>query len=315
MGISESADPEPNSCAVRGVRRAHRGRVRAGRLVAGHGAAHQHRAGLAAHGATHGRGFMLAGASLWLACSGATRTSHGRGAALLAILGTVMVLCARLGLGRLPRAVVARPDTAGASTACRRRAWRRPPPSASCCWDCRCCLRGPASQRAAAPDAGRSPACWSAGLGLSRFVFGGEPLFAFADMAIHTALLFLLLRRRADAAHRRRHRRACWPATASAAAWRAACCRRPLSCRSLAGALTVHYERRATFGFEAAVAVFALSSMIVFVAFVWVNAARGERADRLRRRAERALRLSEERNQLNRRDRARRHHHDRPPGA
>ena len=52
------------------------------------------------------------------------------------------------------------------------------------------------------------------------------------------------------------------------------------------------------FGFEAAVSVFALSSIVVFVAFVLVNAARGERADSLRRAAERGLRLSEERNQL-----------------
>ncbi len=37
----------------------------------------------------------------------------------------------------------------------------------------------------------------------------------------------------------------------------------------------------------------------VGVAFVWVNAARADRADRMRRRAERALRLSEERHQLN----------------
>ena len=67
----------------------------------------------------------------------------------------------------------------------------------------------------------------------------------------------------------------------------------------VAGAFTIHYERRSTFSFEAAVSVFALFSVIVFVAFVWINAARGERADRLRRKAERALRLSEERHQLN----------------
>src|SRR6188768_2577916 len=52
------------------------------------------------------------------------------------------------------------------------------------------------------------------------------------------------------------------------------------------------------FGFEGAISIFALSSIVVFVAFVLVNAARGERADALRRAAERGLRLSEERNQL-----------------
>ena len=66
----------------------------------------------------------------------------------------------------------------------------------------------------------------------------------------------------------------------------------------LAGSLTLYFERAARLGFEAAVSVFALSSAVIFVAFVWINAARGERADSLRRAAERALRLSEERNQL-----------------
>ena len=46
-------------------------------------------------------------------------------------------------------------------------------------------------------------------VGLSRFVFGGEALFPFADMAVHTAILFLLTcGRRADIAYRSRHRRA-----------------------------------------------------------------------------------------------------------
>ncbi|HYJ42154.1 MAG TPA: PAS domain S-box protein, partial [Steroidobacteraceae bacterium] len=56
--------------------------------------------------------------------------------------------------------------------------------------------------------------------------------------------------------------------------------------------------RHHTLSFATAVAFFALASVVVFVAFVWINAARGERADSLRRAAERALRLSEERNQL-----------------
>ena len=79
----------------------------------------------------------------------------------------------------------------------------------------------------------------------------------------------------------------------------------------VAGALTIHYERRATFSFEAAVAIFALASMIAFVAFVWINAARGERADRLRRTAERALRAFRGTSPAQLRDRARRHRHDR----
>jgi PAS domain S-box-containing protein len=135
-------------------------------------------------------------------------------------------------------------------------------------------------------------------LGLSRFVFGGEPLFAVGNMAVHTAVLFLLLcagalTLRTDAGIARLLAsdgvgggiaRRLMPAAIVV----------PL----LAGALALHFERSGTVGFEAAVSVFALSSVVVFAAFVWINAARGERADWLRREAERSLRLSEERNQL-----------------
>ena len=136
-------------------------------------------------------------------------------------------------------------------------------------------------------------------LGISRYLFGGEALFAVADMSIHAASLILLLcagalTLRTDAGI---------AALLASDGVGGGIARRLLPAAVIvplvAGALTIHYERRATFSFEAAVAVFALASMIAFVAFVWTNAARGERADRLRRTAERALRLSEERYQLN----------------
>ena len=135
-------------------------------------------------------------------------------------------------------------------------------------------------------------------LGLSRYVFGAESLFAFSDMPLHSALLILLLcgsalTLRPDAGI---------AALLASDGVGGGMARRLLPAAVIvplvAGALTVHYERRATFSFEAAVAVFALCSIVAFVAFVWINAARGERADRMRRAAERALRLSEERHQL-----------------
>ena len=136
-------------------------------------------------------------------------------------------------------------------------------------------------------------------LGISRYLFGGEALFAVADMSVHAACLILLLcagalTLRTDAGI---------AALLASDGVGGGIARRLLPAAVIvplvAGALTIHYERRATFSFEAAVAVFALASMIAFVAFVWANAERGERADRLRRTAERALRLSEERHQLN----------------
>jgi len=136
-------------------------------------------------------------------------------------------------------------------------------------------------------------------VGLSRFVFGSETLFSFADMALHTALLLVLLslaivRLRTDTGI---------AALLASDGVGGGIARRLLPAAVIVplvvGALTVQYQRRALFGFESAVALFALLSVIVFVAFVWINAERGERADRLRRSAERALRLSEERHLLN----------------
>ncbi|HET9864112.1 MAG TPA: PAS domain S-box protein [Steroidobacteraceae bacterium] len=135
-------------------------------------------------------------------------------------------------------------------------------------------------------------------VGVSRFVLGGDVPFAFVEMAAHTAGLFLLLGAgvlslRTDTG---------LAALLVSDGVGGAMARRLLPAAVIAplavGALTIYYERRATFGFESAIAVFAFLSMAVFVAFVWINAARADRADRLRRRAERALRLSEERNQL-----------------
>ena len=135
-------------------------------------------------------------------------------------------------------------------------------------------------------------------VGISRFVFGGDPLFAFADLAVHTSSLFVMLSigaltLRPDAGI---------AALLASDGVGGGMARRLLPTAVivplLAGALTMHYERRAAFSFESAVSVFALLSIIAFVTFIWINAARGERADRLRRYAERALRLSEERNQL-----------------
>src|SRR5690349_1620294 len=135
-------------------------------------------------------------------------------------------------------------------------------------------------------------------LGVSRYLFGGEPLFGYADMAVHTATLVLLLTGasltlRPDAGIAR---------LLSSRGVGGGMARRLLPAAIvvplLAGSLTVVFERNGALSFEGAVAVFALASALVFVAFVWINAARGERADSLRRAAERALRLSEERNQL-----------------
>src|SRR4029079_7670385 len=136
-------------------------------------------------------------------------------------------------------------------------------------------------------------------VGLSRYMFGGDDVFLFANMAVHTALLILLL---SVAALTLRTEVGVAALLASDGVG-GGIARRLLPAAVIVPlvirALTVQYQRRAVLGFESAVAIFALLSVIVFVAFVWTNAARGERADRLRRRAERALRLSEARAEFN----------------
>jgi PAS domain S-box-containing protein len=135
-------------------------------------------------------------------------------------------------------------------------------------------------------------------LGLSRYVFGNDAAFVFASMAVHTALVLLLL----SAGALTLRRDAGITALLASEGVGGTMARRLLPVAVvvplLAGALAIRYERSGTFGIGAAVSVFALISVIVFVTFVWINALRGERADNLRRQAERALRLSEERNQL-----------------
>src|SRR6185295_6744124 len=135
-------------------------------------------------------------------------------------------------------------------------------------------------------------------LGLSRYIFGGEALLPFVNVAAHGSILFLLLGAgaltlRTDAGIAR---------LLASDGVGGSMARRLLPAAILvplfAGALTLRVERAGVLGYEAAVSLFALSAVIAFATFVLINAARGERADKLRRDAERALRASEERNQL-----------------
>jgi PAS domain S-box-containing protein len=135
-------------------------------------------------------------------------------------------------------------------------------------------------------------------LGLSRYVFGGEALIPFVNVAAHGSIVFILVgvgaltlcsdvgiaKLLASDGVGGSIARRLLPAAILA----------PLA----AGAFALHSERNGLLGYETAVSVFALSAVLVFSAFVLINAARGERADDSRRRAEQRLRLSEERNQL-----------------
>lgn len=62
----------------------------------------------------------------------------------------------------------------------------------------------------------------------------------------------------------------------------------------LVGALTLYGDRNGWFGTYAALTLFAFTSVIVFAALVWINAAMLERADLQGQRAQRALSASED---------------------
>ncbi|MEO8063652.1 MAG: PAS domain S-box protein [Pseudomonadota bacterium] len=135
-------------------------------------------------------------------------------------------------------------------------------------------------------------------LGLSRYIYGGEALVPFVNMAAHASIVFLLLTAgaltlRPDAGIAK---------LLASDGVGGTLARRLLPAAVIvplvAGALTLHLERKEGFGLEAAVSVLALVSVVVFVTLVWLNAARGDRADRLRRKAEHGLQISEERHLL-----------------
>ena len=121
-------------------------------------------------------------------------------------------------------------------------------------------------------------------LGLTRYMFGGEALFAFADMAVHTAVLVLLLTGvtltlRPDAGIAR---------LLASGGVGGSMARRLLPAAIIvplvAGSFALYFERHGVLRFETAVGLFALSSVVIFVAFVWINAARGELVAWLRER-------------------------------
>ncbi len=239
--------------------------------------------------------FVLAGVTLWLATSNA-KPATTVAATLLAVVGATILIrnlsgwdlyLDQLSLGPLPTpsngidTVRMAPATAFAFTLLGLSIW--------------CSTR-----RGLAPlHQGLAIAVLLAGwLGLSRYVFGGEPVFVYANMALHTALLLCLL---AIGALSLRPNAGVAELLASGGVG-GAMARRLLPVAILvplaAGALTVRFEQSGALRFEHSVAILALISAIVFASFVLLNAARGESADRSRRAAEDALRLSEERNQL-----------------
>jgi signal transduction histidine kinase/ActR/RegA family two-component response regulator len=132
-------------------------------------------------------------------------------------------------------------------------------------------------------------------LGLSRYVYGGEPLIPYGQMAILTALAFLALSAgtlcarpegglvgllAADSAGGQLARRLLPPA---------------LLVPLVLGWLRLQGQRAGWYGTEAGISLFALSNVLVFGALVWVNGALLDHSDSARRQAATKLKAQLER--------------------
>jgi PAS domain S-box-containing protein len=131
-------------------------------------------------------------------------------------------------------------------------------------------------------------------IGLSHYIYGGEPLVLFGAMAIHTAATFLLLGAgvfclRTDAG----------PMALLMSETEGGVLARRLVpavfvAPLLLGWLRLLAQKAGWFGTEAGVTVFALSNMVVFGALIWMFASRLARSETVRRNAEIARARSEQ---------------------
>lgn len=124
-------------------------------------------------------------------------------------------------------------------------------------------------------------------MGFTRYFYGGEPLFPYAQMAVHTSFLFLILSAGllclridrglmglmvSDSAGGVIGRRLLPPA---------------LIVPVVVGWLRLQGQRAGWYGTEAGVTLFASSNVVIFFALVWVTAVALDRSDLKRQRAER----------------------------
>jgi signal transduction histidine kinase/ActR/RegA family two-component response regulator len=120
-------------------------------------------------------------------------------------------------------------------------------------------------------------------LGVARYVLGGAPLIPFGTMAMHTALLFVAL----SAAALSLRSDIGLPALLVSEGAGGAMARYLLPAALFiplgAGALALYSTRAGGLGTEAALSLFALSSVLMFAAIIWTTAAHLERADVERR--------------------------------
>lgn len=135
-------------------------------------------------------------------------------------------------------------------------------------------------------------------LGLTRYLYGGQPLLPLAAMALHTSVLFVLL----SVATLTLRRDASLMALISGTGAGGATARRLLPTvvllPLLLALIPVYALHAGWFGPEAGLSLLAVSSVVVFGALIWTNAVLLERADRRGHLEQEARQESERRTEL-----------------
>lgn len=126
-------------------------------------------------------------------------------------------------------------------------------------------------------------------LGFSRYLYGGQPLFAYAQMAVHTSLLFFLLSIGTVSLRTDQGLMLLLVNDSQGGV----ICRRLLApalvVPVIIGWLRLQGQRAGWYGTEAGLSLFTISNVIVFGGLVWATAAVLHRTDEERRRAEQKI--------------------------
>jgi CheY-like chemotaxis protein len=131
-------------------------------------------------------------------------------------------------------------------------------------------------------------------LSLSRFLYGGQPLFLYDQMAIHTTLLFLVLSAGLLTVRTDRGVMELLVSPSAGGILIRQLLPPSLIVPIVVGWLRMRGQRAGWYGTEAGLSIFALSNVTIFFAYVWSTAAALHRSDRKRQRAEREARAADE---------------------
>src|SRR5205814_7062292 len=127
-------------------------------------------------------------------------------------------------------------------------------------------------------------------LGLSHYVYGGQPLLPYAQMAVHTALCFLLLCTGILCSRPAIGLVALLTNDAAAGSIARGLIPSALIVPFLLGWLSLQGQRAGWYGTEAGIALFALANVLVFGGLIWANVALLQRSDSKRSAAESKVR-------------------------